>query len=110
VDSLYPARHRKGYRKQILLFGVAVLLPAVVILVFTLRMSRQESELRKRRAEEARLQKAAGIGRHVAERLGKTEQVLLGELSVEPESAEGAPHSRPPPCFSRATSLSKTIW
>ncbi len=95
MDSLYPTPRRKGYRKQILLFGVAVLLPALVILIFTLRMSRQERELRTRRAEEARLQKAAEIGRHLAERLGKTEKVLLGELSAEPETGTGVSLGRP---------------
>ncbi len=95
MDSLYPARHRKGYRKQILLFGVAVLLPALVILVFTLRMSRQESELRKRRAEEARQQKAAEVGRYLADRLGKVEKILLGELSAELETEVSVSHGLP---------------
>jgi len=45
-------------------------------------MNRQDNELRKRRAEEARQQKAAEIGRHMADRLEKTEQALLRELSA----------------------------
>jgi signal transduction histidine kinase len=46
-------------------------------------MNRQDNELRKRRAEEARQQKAEEIGRHMADRLEKTENVLLRELSAD---------------------------
>jgi len=52
-------------------------LPALVLLFFTIRMNRQDNELRTRRAEEARQQKAAEIGRHMADRLEKAEQTLL---------------------------------
>jgi anti-sigma regulatory factor (Ser/Thr protein kinase) len=45
-------------------------------------MSRQDNELRKRRAEEARQQKAAEIGRHMAGRMERAEQSLLQELSA----------------------------
>jgi signal transduction histidine kinase len=45
-------------------------------------MNRQDNELRKRRAEEARQQKAVEIGQHMAGRLGKVEQALLQELSA----------------------------
>ena len=55
----------------------------MVLLFFTLRMNRQDNELRKRRAEEARQQKAKEIGRHLADRLEKTKQDLLRELSAE---------------------------
>jgi len=47
-------------------------------------MNRQDKELRKRRAEEARQQKAEDIGRHLAERLDKIEKALLRELSTDP--------------------------
>jgi len=55
----------------------------LVLLFFTLRINRQDNELRKRRAEEARQQKAEEIGRHLADRLEKTKQDLLRELSAE---------------------------
>ena len=58
-------------------------MPALVLLFFTLRMNRQDSELRKRRAEEARQQKAEEIGRHMADRLAKAARALLQELSVD---------------------------
>jgi signal transduction histidine kinase len=78
--------------KQILLFGGSVLLPALVLLFFTIRMNRQDSELRERRAEEARQQKAEEIGRHMANRLGEAEQALLRELAADP----GIIHDLPP--------------
>jgi signal transduction histidine kinase len=46
-------------------------------------MNRQDNELRKRRVEEARQQKAEEIGRHLADRLEETKQDLLRELSAE---------------------------
>jgi len=46
-------------------------------------MNRQDNELRIRRAEEARQQKAVDIGRHMADRLGNAEQALLQELSAD---------------------------
>lgn len=58
-------------------------MPALVLLVFTLRMNRQDNELRIRRAEETRQQKAVEIGRHMADRLGKAEQALLQELLTD---------------------------
>lgn len=83
MNSLPYRRSKRNYRKQILLFGISVLLPALVLFFFTLRMNRQDNELRKRRAEEARQQKAEEIGRHLADRLEKTKQDLLRELSAE---------------------------
>ncbi len=44
-------------------------------------MNRQDNELRTRRAEEAQQQKAAEIGRHMADRLEKAEQTLLQGIS-----------------------------
>jgi tetratricopeptide (TPR) repeat protein len=46
-------------------------------------MNRQENELRKRRAEESRQQKAEEIGRLIAERLDNIEKVILRELPVD---------------------------
>jgi len=78
------ARGQDGkHLKQVLLFGGSVLLPALVLLFFTIRMNRQDNELTKRRAEESRQQKAVEIGRHMADRLGKAEQALLQELSTD---------------------------
>lgn len=77
--------------KQVLLFGGGVLLPALVLLFFTIRMSSQDRELRQRRAEENRVQKAAEIGRHMAERLGKTEQALLRQLADDPALIRSLP-------------------
>ena len=71
------------HTKQLLLFGGSVLLPALVLLFFTIRMNRQDNELRTRRAEEARQQKAAEIGRHMADRLEKAEQTLLQGISED---------------------------
>jgi signal transduction histidine kinase len=47
-------------------------------------MNKQDLELRKRRAEEARWQKAKEIGSYLAERLNGIEQSLLRELSSDP--------------------------
>lgn len=73
---------KKHYRKQVFLFGISVLLPGIVLLFFTLRMSRQDSELRTRRAEEARQKKAEEIGQHMADRMERVEQAFLQELST----------------------------
>ncbi len=78
---------KKHYRKQVLLFGISVLLPGVVLLFFTLRMNRQDNELRTRRAEEVRQQKAEEIGLHMADRMERAEQVYLQELSTEAENS-----------------------
>jgi signal transduction histidine kinase len=72
-----------------LLFGGSVLLPALVLLFFTIRMNRQDTELRKRRAEETRQQKAEEIGRQMAGRLGEAEQAVLRELSADPSVIRG---------------------
>lgn len=58
-------------------------MPALVLLLFTLRLNRQDNELRKRRAEEARQKKAEEIGRFLEERLQKIEKVFLQEMSVD---------------------------
>ena len=81
MHSLPSGRLKRSLRKRIILFGLSVLLPALVLFVFIVRMNRQDNELRKKRAEEAKQQKAGEIGLHLAERLEKTEKVLLQELA-----------------------------
>jgi signal transduction histidine kinase len=88
VNSLSPGLSKRSPRKQIFLFGISVLLPALVLLFFTLRLNRQDNELRKRRAEEVRQQKAAEIGRHLADRLENIEKALQQELSIDPSIAQ----------------------
>ncbi len=83
MNSPPSRRLKRNYRKQFLIFGISVLLPALVLLFFTLRINRQDNELRKRRAEEIRQQKAEEIGRRLADRLEKTKQDFLRELSAE---------------------------
>jgi len=82
VKSPSPRRPDGKHIKQVLLFGGSVLLPALLLLFFTIHMSRQDNELRKRRAEEARQQKAVEIGQHMAGRMERAEQALLQELSA----------------------------
>lgn len=60
-----------------------MLLPSLVLMVFIVRLNRQDNELRKKRAAEAQQQKAEEIGRHLAERLGKTEKIILQELTSD---------------------------
>jgi len=82
--SLPSGRLKRSLRKRVLLFGLSVLLPALVLLVFIVRMNRQDIELRKKRAVEAKQQKAEEIGRYLADKLEKTERVLLQELASDP--------------------------
>ncbi|MDH4220409.1 MAG: HAMP domain-containing histidine kinase, partial [Candidatus Aminicenantes bacterium] len=86
MHSLPSGRLKRSLRKQVILFGLSVLLPALVLFVFIVRMNRQDIELRKRRAMESKQQKAEEIGRYLAERLEKTERVLLQELALDPAS------------------------
>jgi signal transduction histidine kinase len=83
VRSFPCRRLKRSHRKQVILFGLSVLLPALVLLFFIVRVNKQENELRKGRAAEARRQKAEEIGRHLAERLKKTERALLQEWDDE---------------------------
>ena len=99
MNSLPTGRSKRNLRKQILLFGISVLLPALVLLFFTIRMNRQDQELRKRRAEEVRQQKAEEIGRHLAERLDRIEQDLLRELSHDPSLIRKAAFTYPEVVF-----------
>jgi len=81
--SLPSSRLKRSLRKQVILFGISVLLPALVLFVFIIRLNRQDNELRKKRAAEARQQKAEEIGKHLAERLEKTEKITLQELDSD---------------------------
>jgi len=58
-------------------------------------MNRQDIELRKKRSTEARQQKAEEIGRHLADRLEKTEKILLQELALDPASIRTAYRTYP---------------
>jgi tetratricopeptide (TPR) repeat protein len=90
------ARGQDGkHLKQVLLFGGSVLLPALLLLFFTIHLSRQDNELRKRRAEEARQQKAAEIGQHMAGRMEMAEQALLQELSANSPITRGIRLAQP---------------
>jgi signal transduction histidine kinase len=88
MQSSPSGRLKKSLRKQIFLFGLSVLLPALVLLVFIVRMNRQDKELRKNRAVEAQQQKAVEIGRYLADRLGERERTLLQELASDPATLQ----------------------
>ena len=86
MHSLPSGWLKRNLRKRVILFGLSVLLPALVLLVFIVRMNRQDNELRNNRATEAKQQKAEEIGRHLADRLEKTEKDILQELALDPAS------------------------
>jgi signal transduction histidine kinase len=67
------------HRKQILLFLLAVILPSLVLVVFTLRMISQERELAQKRMVEERRRLAREIGQHLLVRL---EKIKLQESSA----------------------------
>jgi len=69
----------RGHRKQILLFLLAVILPSLVLVVFTLRMISQEKELAQKRAVDERRRLASEIGQHLLVRL---EKIKLQESSA----------------------------
>ncbi len=69
----------RSHRKQILLFLLAVILPSLVLVVFTLRMISQEKELDQKRAVDERRRLASEIGQHLLVRL---EKVKLQESSA----------------------------
>ena len=60
-----------------------MLLPALVLLIFIVRLNRQDIELSKKRTTEAKQQKAEEIGQHLADRLEETERAILQELALE---------------------------
>jgi predicted Holliday junction resolvase-like endonuclease len=74
-----------SHRKQIVLFLLAVIVPSLVLVLFTLRMVRQEKELAKRQVVEERRQKAVEIGGHILLRL---EKIKIDESS-EGETEHG---------------------
>jgi signal transduction histidine kinase len=80
--SLPSRRLKRSLRKQVILFGLSVLLPALVLFVFIIRLNKQDNELRKKRAAEIQQQKAEEIGQHLADRLKKTEKIILQELDT----------------------------
>ena len=88
MRSSPSGRLKKSLRKQIFLFGLSVLLPALVLLVFTVRLNRQDNELRKRRAAETQQHKALEIGRYLADRLSERERTLLQELASDPATLQ----------------------
>ena len=83
MPSLPTGRLKRSLRKQLFLFGLSVLLPALVLLFFIVRMNRQDHELRKRRVLETQQQKAEEIGRALADKLEKTERKLLLEWTED---------------------------
>ncbi len=83
MHFLPSGRLKRSLRKQVILFGISVLLPALVLFVLIIRLNRQDNELRKKRAGEAQQQKAEEIGKHLAEKLEKTENIILQELASD---------------------------
>ena len=78
-------RSKSRLRNQVFLFGISVLLPALVLLFFTVRMNRQDNELRKRRAEETKQLKAQEIGQLLADLLEREEGTLQQEMDLTPD-------------------------
>ncbi len=77
-----------GQRKQILLFLLAVILPSLVLVVFTLRMMSQERELAQKRMEDERHRTAREIGQHLLVRL---EKIKLQETSAASDWSQSLP-------------------
>ena len=74
-----------GQRKQIVLFLLAVILPSLVLVAFTLRMINQEKELAQKRVTEERRR----LGRELGERLLlRLEKIKLQEVSALSTGAE----------------------
>jgi signal transduction histidine kinase len=69
-----------SHRKQIFLFFVAVILPSIVLVAFTLRIVSQDRELAQKRALDERSRMAAEIGQHLLVRL---EKIKLQETSAD---------------------------
>jgi len=95
MHFLPSGRLKRSLRKQVILFGISVLLPALVLFVFIVRLNRQDNELRKKRAAEARQQKAEEIGQHLAERLEKTEKIVLQELASDSGNSQSVYRTHP---------------
>jgi len=69
----------RSYRKQILLFLIAVLLPSIVLVFLTIRMIGQERELAQKRVADDKIRMARDIGQHL---LVKLENIKLQERSA----------------------------
>ena len=79
-----------SHRKQIFLFFVAVLLPSIVLVAFTLRMVSQDRELAQKRALDERSRMAAEIGQRLLVRL---EKIKLQEASAETNRTRSNRHA-----------------
>jgi signal transduction histidine kinase len=95
MHSLPSGRLKRSLRKQVILFGISVLLPALALFVFIVRLNRQDIELRKTRAVEAQQQKAEEIGQYLAERLGAEGENILQELESNPGSYQSIYQAHP---------------
>jgi signal transduction histidine kinase len=95
MHSLPSGRLKRSLRKQVILFSISVLLPALALFVFIVRLNRQDIELRKTRAVEAQQQKAEEIGRYLAERLEAEEKTILRELDSIPGSNQSIYRTHP---------------
>jgi signal transduction histidine kinase len=69
----------RGHRKQIVLFVLAVILPSLVLVAFTMRMISQEKELAQKRMTEERRRLARDFGERLLLRL---EKIKLQEASA----------------------------
>lgn len=74
----------RSHRKQILLFLLAVILPSLVLVVFTLHMINQERELDQKRAADEHRRKAGDIGQHLLVRLEKIKLQEVRAIANEP--------------------------
>ena len=72
--------HSRGHRKQILLFLIAVVLPSIILVVFTLRMISQERELSQKRITDERRRLSNEIGQHLLVRLEKIKLQEAGSV------------------------------
>jgi signal transduction histidine kinase len=95
MHSLPSVRLKRSLRKQVILFGISVLLPALVLFVFIVRLNRQDIELRKTRAVEAQQQMAEEIGRYLAERLEAEEKTVLQALVSDSTSKQEVYRAHP---------------
>ena len=75
------AIHSRGHRKQILLFLIAVVLPSIILVVFTLRMISQERELSQKRIADERRRLSSEIGQHLLVRLEKIKLQEVGSAA-----------------------------
>jgi signal transduction histidine kinase len=75
------AVHSRGHRKQILLFLIAVILPSIILVVFTLRMISQERELSQKRIVDERRRLSGEIGQHLLVRLEKIKLQEVGSAA-----------------------------